>query len=92
LFFLNKYDLFQEKIKEEKRFNDFKKCLAYDGEQSAENCSKWIEEKLQEKVDPEDSPLHSHVVCALDTKVMERVTQDIKVSIVTSSLKDMGIL
>jgi len=89
--FLNKYDLFQEKIQDEKRFIEFKKYLSYEGEQLAEHCAKWIEEKLMEKVNLQDSPLHSHVVCALDTKVMERVTHDIKISIITSSLKDMGI-
>jgi len=90
--FLNKYDIFQEKIQEEKLFIEFKKNLSYEGERLAEHCAKWIEAKLLEKVNIDDSPLHSHVVCALDTKVMERVTQDIKVSIVTSSLRDMGIL
>jgi len=87
--FLNKIDLFKEKIKDEKRFSDFKKNLEYDGDQSCDSCTRFIEQKLRDKM-LDDLPLHSHVICALDTEVMKTVMLDIKISIVTNSLRDMG--
>jgi len=90
--FLNKSDIFQEKIKDHKRFAEFKKNLEYSGNQTFDNCSKHIEDKIQACITSDDLPTHTHVVCALNTETMTKVTQDIKMTIITSSLKDMGIL
>jgi len=89
--FLNKLDLFTTKIQDENRFEDFRKRLHYTGGKNANECVEFIKENLNNRIN-DNMPLHIHSVCALDTSLIKKLTQDIKVSIIASSLRDMGIL
>jgi len=89
--FLNKLDLFTTKIQDENRFEDFRKRLHYTGGKNANECVEFITTNLNNRIN-DTMPLHIHSVCALDTSLIKKLTQDIKVSIIASSLRDMGIL
>jgi len=89
--FLNKLDLFTLKLQQEDRFEDFKQRLEYTGPNEVEKCVEFISNQLEEKVD-DKLPIHIHPICGLDTSLIKKLTQDIKVSIIASSLQDMGIL
>jgi len=96
--FLNKVDLFQEKLSDEKKWMDFKQIMGYTGSNKIHDCTKFIEQKileinnnLKEKHENE-MDLKIHITNALDTSLMEKISTDIKTSIVTYTLKDIGML
>jgi len=89
--FLNKLDLFTEKLQNEERFMDFKERFEYNGEKDVDKCVEFITELLEEKIN-DKLPVHVHPICGLDTSLIKKLTQDIKISIIASSLQDMGIL
>jgi len=89
--FLNKLDLFTSKLQSDDKFNLFKEKLEYTGENNVEKCVEFISQKLEEKI-KDNMPVHIHAICGLDTSLIKKLTQDIKVSIIASSLQDMGIL
>jgi GTPase SAR1 family protein len=97
--FLNKVDLFEEKLRDDKKWVDFKTIMNYNGQRSVTECTKCIEEKLRDinrkllkDTHPDDMELSIHVTNALDTEGMKKVSEDIKSSIITSTLKDFGII
>jgi len=95
--FLNKVDIFEEKIKDDRKYDEFKEVLGYDGERSVEGCTNFMQEKLKSisqkrKSKSDEMELRVHVTNALDTEMIKKVATDIKSSIITSTLKDLGML
>jgi len=88
--FLNKVDIFEEKIKDDRKFAEFKEALGYDGGRTVKECTDFILKKLVAINDQEE--LRVHVTNALDTEMMKKVTNDIKSSIITGTLKDLGMI
>jgi len=89
--FLNKLDLFTLKLQNEERFNDFKERFEYNGKNDVDKCVEFITGLLEGKI-KDKLPVHIHPICGLDTSLIKKLTQDIKISIIASSLQDMGIL
>jgi len=91
--FLNKVDLFQEKIKDDERWALFKEAMEYNGEREVDKCMDNIKQKMEtiRQSSGETEPLTIHVTCALDTEMMSKVVEDIKVSIVRTTMKDLGM-
>jgi len=93
--FLNKVDIFREKIKDERKFADFKELLGYNGPQTVEGCTEFIQNKMLKffkKKNKEELEIKFHVTNALDTDLMKSVTNDIKSSIVTITLMKLGMI
>jgi len=94
--FLNKVDLFQEKLRsdenEHQKWKEFKQILGYKGERDVNSALKFIEQSLYEINDRTKSKLIIHVTNALDTALMTRVAADIKSAILSDSMKTLGLL
>jgi len=67
ILFLNKVDLFEKKLEDKEKFKEFKKILEYDGSNSLEDCTRFLQEKLISKLNNKNS-FHVHVTNALDTQ------------------------
>jgi len=95
--FLNKVDVFQEKIRDEKKWVEFKTVMGYTGARSVVECTKFIEQKIRElnnnlsEKHKEDMELKVHITNSLDTTLMSKVTKDIKNSIVSYALNNLGL-
>jgi len=89
--FLNKLDLFTLKLQQEDRFTDFQNRFGYMGENNVDDCLDFIYKTIEDKI-TDNLPVHIHAICGLDTSLIKKLAQDIKVSIIASSLIDMGIL
>jgi len=91
--FLNKVDIFEEKIKDDRKFAEFKEALGYEGENKLNDCTSFILKKLESiNAQEKKMELKAHVTNALDTEMMKKVTSDIKSSIITGTLKDLGMI
>jgi len=92
--FLNKVDIFEEKIKDDRKFLELKEVLDYDGPNTVTQCTDHVIAKLKSISDEKkpNADLKIHVTCALDTEMMKKVSNDIKSSIITSTLIDLGML
>jgi len=91
---LNKVDVFEEKIKDDERWALFKEAMDYKGEREVEasmNSIKLKMETIRKESTGDTDPLMIHVTCALDTQMMAKVVEDIKVSIVRATMKDLGM-
>jgi len=89
--FLNKLDLFKLKLQQEDRFLDFQNRFGYMGENNVDDCLDFVKKIIEEKI-TDNLPVHIHAICGLDTGLIKKLAQDIKISIIASSLTDMGIL
>jgi len=95
--FLNKVDVFSEKIQNPAKFAEFKRALGYEGEESAEKCAAAVRERMaaiaaeSKLAKGEHNEVYFHVTNALDTSLMTKVTQEIKKSIITSTMQDLGL-
>jgi len=97
LVFLNKMDLFAEKIKDDAKWEAFQTALNYSGERTPEDSIKFIEDKLiaMDKIPDKDDEVERikiHRTCALDTDLMRKVFGDIRTSILTATMKYLGVL
>lgn len=93
--FLNKVDVFQEKLRDDKKWNEFKEFLDYNGNRSIGDCTRFIEEKMKDMAaehQKRPESLTFHVTNALDTELMSKVSADIKTSIVADTLKNLGMI
>jgi len=88
---LNKLDLFTTKLSREEKFNEFKNRFEYNGENNVTKCVEFVSQKLEDMIN-DNMPIHIHSICGLDTSMITNLTKDIKVSIIATSLQDMGIL
>jgi hypothetical protein len=91
--FLNKVDLFQEKIRDDKKWKEFKEIFGYTGERSVNEAIHFIQQKLiDESSKSRKGNLIIHITNALDTALMTKVSAAIRNAIVDYSLKDLGLL
>jgi len=97
LVFLNKVDLFEEKIKDDAKWDSFKKVMGYNGARDVNDAIGFLKEMLlgmdnEAKRDEDVDEIRIHVTNALNTELMAKIAGDIKTSILTSTMKFLGIL
>jgi len=80
ILFLNKSDIFKDKIAKWPLKNYFSDCSTYDYEQSVEYIKKKYEEQFK------GSRLYSHITCAIDTQNCKRVFTAVKDTILMNAL------
>jgi len=91
--FLNKMDLFQEKIRDDKKWKEFKEIFGYKGERSVNEAIHFIQQKLlDESAKSKKANIIVHFTNALDTALMTKVSSAIRTAIVDLSMKDLGLL
>jgi hypothetical protein len=95
--FLNKADVFEEKLKDDRKWNEFKEALEYNGDRDKTSCTNFIERKLRDineaslgKKNDDIGELKIHVTNALDRELMQNIAKDIKSSILEFTMKKIG--
>jgi len=95
--FLNKVDIFEEKMKDDRKWNEFKEALEYTGEREKTSCTNFIERKLRDinevslgKKNDNRDDLRIHVTNALDRELMQNIAKDIKSSILKYVMRGIG--
>jgi GTPase SAR1 family protein len=89
ILFLNKRDLFSEKITKV----SIKMCFPeYDGDDSFEATSEYIENQFQLRNKNPDKQVYSHVTCATDTDNISAVFNAVKDIIIRKSLGEAGLV
>jgi len=96
LVFLNKMDLFAEKIKDDNKWEAFQTALGYSGERTPQDSIKFIEEKLlaMDKIPDKDDEVERikiHHTNALDTDLMRKIFGDIRTSVLATSMNYLGL-
>lgn len=89
IIFLNKSDLFAEKIKKKPLTICFPE---YDGENSFDSAIEYIRLKFKEKYPFASKDLYSHVTCATDRNNVEKVFDDVQHSVVMNALRSNGLV
>jgi guanine nucleotide-binding protein G(o) subunit alpha len=88
ILFLNKCDLFAEKIKKVPITTAFPD---YSGAQEYDESIKYIEGQFQNLNKNPDKQIYCHVTCATDTKLVAAVFNAVKDIIIRNSLRDAGL-
>ena len=90
ILFLNKKDLFQEKI----RTSPLTICFPeYAGGNTYEETSQFIENKFEElNKSPKTKQIYYHFTCATDTENIQFVFSAVTDVIIKNNLKDCGLL
>jgi GTPase SAR1 family protein len=92
ILFLNKIDLFKEKISDPDKF-PLSKCFPdYQGEQNYDTAMSFISTKFKSFDMNTKRTIFIHPTCATDTKQMEMVLADVKLTLIQKVLQDIGIL
>ncbi|XP_078670018.1 guanine nucleotide-binding protein G(t) subunit alpha-2-like isoform X2 [Branchiostoma floridae x Branchiostoma belcheri] len=88
ILFLNKHDLFVEKLKT----TSIKSCFPhYDGPNTPEDCTDFIQgEFLKRK--PVKKTVYPHITCATDTNLMKTIISDVHNIIVDINLRRVALL
>jgi GTPase SAR1 family protein len=89
ILFLNKRDLFAEKIKKvplNKYFPD------YAGDNSFESASEFLQEQFESKNRNPDKQVYTHITCATDTGNIAAVFNAVKDIIIRKSLNEAGLV
>ncbi|KAJ3432135.1 guanine nucleotide-binding protein g(o) subunit alpha [Anaeramoeba flamelloides] len=87
ILFLNKVDLFKEKLKQFK----LKKCFPnYKGGENFDNASNYIKEKFLDKV-KKNKPIYTHFTCATDTTNIRFVFDAVK-DIILQNITEFGFI
>ncbi|XP_070540657.1 guanine nucleotide-binding protein subunit alpha-14-like [Ptychodera flava] len=73
ILFLNKHDLFVEKLKIFKLKDSF---IQYDGDNDTESATDFIQEEFMSRK-PDDKTVYPHVTCATNTEIMKTVIIDV---------------
>jgi len=89
ILFLNKSDLFREKIKKTPLTVFF---ADYKGSQEFDECVSFIEEEFRLRVKDVDKDLYCHVTCATDTSNVQFTFNAVKNIIIRKGLSDAGIM
>ncbi|KAJ3427181.1 guanine nucleotide-binding protein g(o) subunit alpha [Anaeramoeba flamelloides] len=88
ILFLNKIDLFEEKMKHA----DLNVCFkGYNGGCNFENGLKFIQNEF-EKLYKKDNPIFTHTTCAIDTENIKHIFEVIKNIVISNHSKDMGFM
>ena len=89
MLFLNKRDLFQEKI----RKSPLSICFPeYSGGNTYEETSRYIETKFEElNKSPKTKQIYFHFTCATDTENIQFVFNSVTDVIIKNNLKDCGL-
>eukprot|EP00808_Paulinella_micropora_P004002 g13855.t1 len=91
ILFLNKSDLFKEKIK--KTNLTVAKCLAgYTGPQQFEPAAAYIQSQFESLKPPNKEKIYVHITCATDTSTMRVVFNATKDIVIQKSLEEGGLL
>jgi len=89
ILFLNKSDLFKEKMKSV----DMKCCFGdYDGGDDYEEAIAFLKQEFKMRNTNSRKPLYIHVTCATDTENVQFTFNAVKDVIVRSGLKECGLL
>jgi len=88
--FLNRRDLFQEKIKTKNltlcpEFKDYK------GGSNFEDACRYIEDKFVREHVSKERLIKTHVTCATDTENVRTIFNAVKVGVINKSLKEAGL-
>jgi len=89
ILFLNKRDLFQEKIKKvplSKYFPD------YAGDDSFEQCAAFLQEQFESRNRNPEKQVYTHITCATDTGNVAAVFNAVKDIIIRKSLGEAGLV
>ncbi|KAJ6235671.1 guanine nucleotide-binding protein g(o) subunit alpha [Anaeramoeba flamelloides] len=87
ILFLNKRDLFEEKIKKV----DLNVCFEdYEGGCNYENASEFLKNKFISLNQVKNRNIYTHFTCATDTDNMKRVFENITDFILSNTLRDVG--
>mmetsp|Transcript_127 Transcript_127/g.189 ORF Transcript_127/g.189 Transcript_127/m.189 type:complete len:353 (-) Transcript_127:185-1243(-) len=91
LLFLNKSDLFEQKIKTKPLSIAFPN---YDGEDTFQDGIEFISEQYKNQLGRRRDPktLYTHVTCATDRDNVERLFDDVQHTVVTNALKHNGLI
>lgn len=89
ILFLNKRDLFAEKIQKV----SISVCFPdYDGDNSYENASDYIREQFEQRNRNKEKQIYTHITCATDTDNIAAVFNAVKDIIIRQSLNDAGLV
>jgi hypothetical protein len=87
ILFLNKIDLFEEKIKR----TSISQCFPdYSGDNSLVDSAEFIRNKFLEQ-NQQNRLLFSHITCATDTQNIQKVFDVCRVVILKENLRDLGM-
>lgn len=89
ILFLNKRDLFEEKLRVKRLKDSFPQ---YDGDNSFESAWQWISQKFTEKRNDESKKIYTHVTCATDDQNIMYVFNSVKDIIIRKGLAKSGLL
>jgi len=89
ILFLNKRDLFGEKIKKVPLSNFFPD---YGGDNTFESCSEYLQEQFESKNRNPDKQVYTHITCATDTANIAHVFNAVKDIIIRKSLNEAGLV
>merc|ERR1719384_2968867 len=93
ILFLNKSDLFEEKIKMESK--PLTICFPeYDGGNSFQETVDYITMKFKEQISPNRpaQSVYSHITCATDQNNVKKVFDDVQHAVVTNALRHNGLI
>jgi len=88
LLFLNKIDLFEDKIKRVRLSTCFPE---YTGDNSLKDASEYITKKFLDLSNDKKRLIFAHLTCATDTKNVSRVFEACKITILSSNLEKLGL-
>jgi len=89
ILFLNKRDLFSEKIKKV----SLTVCFPdYQGDDSYESCAEFIQAQFESKNRNPDKQVYTHLTCATDTTNVAAVFNAVKDIIIRKSLNEAGLV
>ena len=89
ILFLNKSDLFAEKI----RHVNINVCFPqYFGQQAFEPCARYIQQAFESRNMNPNKPIYTHITCATDSQNIHHVFTAVKDIVIRRSLSDIGLL
>jgi len=89
ILFLNKKDLFKEKIKK----TPITVCFPdYKGPQEEHDSRNHIKEQFENQNERENKDLYVHFTCAIEKKNVEKVFDDVKKSVIKKNLAEAGLI
>jgi len=90
LLFLNKEDLFKEKLADKSQFAEFQRVFPdYKGDNTPAMAAEYVAKKFQSE--NEEEHMHHHVICALDTTAMSVVFEAVKEDIFARKMAGVGL-